>query len=180
MAQTDFLFSDEEYLQLVDHLLGRGARFVPDISYSRQQYVELTSLHDVLTAAKETKLFFVIHDTFIRCPLELRQRRSVADAYYIMPRNGGPALDLYFTGKLPPADTCIPNGFIGCYPSFWDIAHQRNEEIPLDLKKVYQEARKFIQKSSRLVKPGKRRFYCGQKAIALGHCVAGKPGGKPG
>lgn len=57
MAETAFIFSDDDFGELVEFILEEGGRFVPNYGYERPKYQELTELESLTKANKETRLF---------------------------------------------------------------------------------------------------------------------------
>jgi hypothetical protein len=165
--QTDIVFGDKDIQHLFKYLLEQGAKFVPDIRYTSPRYQELDTLKAIMASRQMSKFLFVVHHCYTRYPLEMRRFKNHTD-YYIVQRNGGPSLDLFCPGLISQTGKSIlGQGFIGCYPTFWNPVSEHNEKSPSELLAFYHDAVRWIKRVSIRKTTKKRIFYVGQEAHNL-------------
>lgn len=166
MPQIDFYFSEDDFAKLTETIFARGMVAVPNCNYLTSNYTNLTSLKEFEGATKSCRQFFLTHQAFSFCPLEVRGTvgNDGKEFYYIMPRNGGPTIDLFWAG----ADTLhIKVGFLSHYPTYWNPAEETNLRAPKPLIQEYGKLAAFIRKHSEKISGPKRSVYLGPHAKQL-------------
>ena len=149
-------------------LFASGMVAVPCRDYPSSQHSIITSLDAFLKTANSCGQFFLLHETYTSCPLEIRQiiANGGRKFYYIMPRNGGPTIDLNWSVN---GARLIRKGSLSHYPSYWNTLKKANMKPPEPLIQAYRKLASFIKtKSQKIVAPkSKRTFYLGTDAKRL-------------
>jgi hypothetical protein len=168
VAQCDFFMADADEDRLVRWVFSREAVLVPDLDYSTPHYQELRNADTFIDLRSRTNLFFVLHSSFYRRPLELR-RYSVgpkAGGYYLMQRNGGPALSLFFPTIYTKEEArYLPAGMVSYFPTFWDPEREENEKTPQELVCFYRSLIAAIKEDAVRRKVGSRTYWIGEHAM---------------
>jgi hypothetical protein len=175
MPETGFFFSERDFISLVEHLLSQDATLVPDVKYAADEYVLARSTAQLETFRPTTKQFFVLHPSYQVCPLEMRplEKAGQETRYFIMPRNGGPSIDVYCAGEVESAgQPFIGSGMLGHYPTFWNQEVEENQPAPQALVEFYRSTVKWLRGYARRIKIAGRNYYLGPDAarlLAAGH-----------
>jgi hypothetical protein len=168
VAQCDFFMAEADEDRLVRWIFAREAVLVPDLDYGSPHYQELRNADALHGLRSRTNLFFVLHSSFYRCPLELRTYSSGAKAggYYLMQRNGGPALSLFCpTTYKKEGARYLPAGMASYFPTFWNPEREENENAPQELVGFYRSLVAAIKHDAVCRKVGKRTYWIGEHAM---------------
>jgi hypothetical protein len=178
MAQLDIFLSEVDLESLLALALSRGAVLVPDTRYATDKYDEIADLAPMRRFRPAVKLFFILHQSYLVTPLEMRQTRSEENsAWYIMQRNGGPTIDIFCPGQKESGDRrIIGQGYVGYYPTFWNPRTGRNETASPALKAYYALLTKHIRTHAARVALPKRTFWIGLDALRLARLGWSLPG----
>jgi len=170
MAEIDFYFVDDEIRDLVEFVLAGGGRLVPNGKYPTPRHIELTDVHEVMERKDRIGQFFILHPSYSTSPLKMVdiQRPGHAREYIIMPRHGGPSIDLY-CGRVKgdgPKPYMVAS-FLAYYPTYWNDELEVKEKTPDALKRFYASLTKRIKSGSRMLKTETRSYYVGRAAQQL-------------
>jgi len=153
MAQIAFYFSDREMRDLVAYALSRGFRFIPNLDYPRRTY---EILHDVdaIVQCRRTErrlLWFLIRDDYSKwMPLPMHLRGGTQDKYCIDQKQGGPTIDLCWSGDWVYEDgkrIVIPGG-ISFYARFWNPLLKIEERATDEVRSAYSDLAKWVKSHS--------------------------------
>jgi hypothetical protein len=183
MANTDFILTADEQLELVKLLLDTGAVFVPHLHYTSPKYIKLSSLDaigELISSDKLTGEWFVIPVEGIENPLELDDYIWQVDGrrkFSPMERTGGPYLSFIGsktrTERRPPL---ILSGFVRYFPYFW-VGPSQTVDVNDAVKDLYRLAVKFLKRTCVRALQRKRVFWVGRaaaEAISAGTLDAGE------
>jgi hypothetical protein len=148
MPQLDLYFSEDDSQRFTEFLIDEGASLVPDLHYDEQNYLILNNIQAVKDARTKTKLFFIIHNSYFFCPLEMRplNRSGESFSFFIMQRNGGPTIDFYSPGEVQKGGSvAIGPGFVGYHGTFWNTRTQQNERSPKTQIAFYRKLTNWIK-----------------------------------
>jgi len=166
MPAIDFFSDKEDERFLLETLLDLGVKFVPDLHYEGQKISTLDSYDSVLQGRERERHFFLIHPEFTAEPLEVREiAKEGKKEYFIMPKNGGPALDLLLDTEVPDSTppTLAP-GSLSYYRTFWSNRERMNKPAPSAQKEIYRQFCARVRESFVEIKPGIRRYWIGPGA----------------
>lgn len=141
MSERTLYMTHEDEKALIGWLLDRGAHLVPDVHYAHEGYQTCDSLEDVARFRSLTRNFFVTHHRFTRGSLELvRNESKEGQWFFIMPRHGGPAIDLLLAGEFREGNVeYVRPGDVGYYRTYWDPESQENKPAPKEQVSLYRE-----------------------------------------
>lgn len=160
MPQIDFFLSQEDERWLVDSCLRQGLQLIPSLTYSSRDYEVLDSTGEVLRARDKARLFFLSLPG-VSQQLEMREHDSgpKAGQFFIMQRNGGPVIDLFFpTYSRTDVGDQIAAGFLGYHKTYWDLRAHENRATPEALIAAYKDLSRRIRAAARRI-VGKERTY---------------------
>jgi hypothetical protein len=174
MPQIDLYLDSGDERMLIAWLIDSGARLIPDLHYASRHYVVCSSLEQVLGHRSQTRSFFVVRNDFSLIPLELVENRSEGKRwYFIMPRNGGPAITLLLGGEfMKDGFEFIRPGNINFYRNYWDPIAQQNNPAPAAQKAFIRDLRSWIEKNFQRI-PAKRPYWGGRGALSRVEAGAG-------
>ncbi|MBI1929367.1 hypothetical protein HYR99_34625 [Candidatus Poribacteria bacterium] len=171
MAEAEFFLDSEDELEVMNFIFENGGWFVPDIRYKTNEYIDVRNEKEYLGCREATRLFFILHQTYLKSPLEMRPCESQIDGqrfYFIMPRNGGPTLDFYCPKPFIKDEVLhLPPGALGYYPTFWNTTAERNEKTPQEVVGFYRQIVKQIRENSSQAVSNQtgRSFYLSERAL---------------
>jgi hypothetical protein len=169
MAELGFILSKMEEGLLVQDVLDMGAWLVPDIHYQTPELARITMLGDYERFRKVTRLFFILHPSYLRVPLDVREAsKEGKSVYFIMQRNGGPTIDFLSSVEFSEGgEHRIKPGFIAHYSTFWNTETQQNEKMPAALLKLYRELSGLVRRLSTPRRTGVRTYWIGKEVQQL-------------
>lgn len=170
MPQVDFYFSDRDIIDFAVQVFDAGAWLVPDLRFEEQSYCIIRDTDTFVRTRKATRLFFILHDSYFACPLEMRPlaRTGQSPHYYIMQRNGGPTIDFFSPGIVNNKENrSIGQGFLAHHPSYYNTRTRTNLKTPPTLLAVYKDLCSGIKSSTSPLRAGKRTFLLGKEAHGL-------------
>ena len=172
MPEVDFILAPEEQKRLIEHLLGEGLLFVPDVRYSEPKYVTLDKIEYIREyeePSKGARLFFVLSPTFSQHSLEMHAIASEENrepCFCVLQRHGGPYLDLLLSSlKSRPAPLLV-SGFSAYYSSYWIGAPGTEIPVPNELKALHKSILAWLRDHGRCVATARagRRYWVGLAA----------------
>ena len=181
MPEVDFILAPDEQMGLIEYLLNRGLKFVPDIHYDEPAYATLDSMQEILRYAEPptgTRLFFVLSPTFSPHPLGMRALPSAPQrpnqCFYVVQRRGGPYLDLLVSVLRHVPAPLLVSGFSAFYPSYWIGSPEVEVPAPSELKALHKSVLAWLRDHGRCVVTAnaRRRYWMGAAAEdAISHGV---------
>lgn len=169
MPQLDFFLTQDDELEVVDWILSRSAWLIPDRDFATSSCEEVRARDAFLRIKGKARLFFILHDSYYRIPLELRRYGSgpKQGEYFIVQRSGGPALSFLC---LPPfvrdGEQYLPPGMIAYYKTYWNPDRGLNESTPPELVVFYDQLSRVIRQNGQPVRMGPRTLWVGKHARA--------------
>ncbi len=128
--------ADADERALVKAALSLGVRIVPSKDYETSQPVIVSSVEAFEPERAETNLFFLVSDSWLRCPIEVRQYATgpKSGKYFLMQRNGGPSIDLFCPRleQMTGGPASIAAGMLGYYSTFWNTATRETRQLLLN------------------------------------------------
>jgi len=163
MPQLDFYISNAEKTMLVNLIFEMNGTLAVDSDYILPQYTILKNIHEYRNFAEENNLFFILHESYLKYPLQIRPfNRGEQTFYYISQRYGGPSIDFYTTGLLD--NNRIGSSNISYYSYFYDNKNQKVKP-PQELLDFYNILTKFIRKNSLPYKMKVRKYLISKQLI---------------
>jgi hypothetical protein len=170
MPDTDFYVSAEDEQTLVGHLLGKGGALLVDRHYSAPVPDTLDSIHafEHLRRSEGVSQLFVIFAQCEESPVTMRRiDKGDAHFFYILPREGGPTLDLIFgPRKTVEGRVAIPHASVSHYPTYWSTTRQKNLPAPKELVSIYKAVVAEMKKEAVQLYWGPRRYWVARGAAA--------------
>jgi hypothetical protein len=138
MPQIDFYLDTQDNYLVLEKMFSLGARLVPDLHYSTDEYKEYASITELEKDHLQTRNFFVVHK-FSHLPLETYANTANGKEWFaIMPRNGGPALTLLIGGQVTKDKVMLVRpGNLHYYRTYWDPVAKCNHAAPLAEKEFF-------------------------------------------
>lgn len=167
MPQCDFFLSEADEDRVVWWILSSGAWIAPDLDYSQPKHDVVRTADAYWNVRNQTNLFFILHESFYRCPLELRVHSSgpKAGRFFLMQRNGGPALSFFCPRVYEKGESkCLPAGMLAYYPTYRNTARAENEKTPKELVRYFREVTAVIQDEADQRTVGSRIYWIGKDA----------------
>lgn len=161
MPQFDFVLCEDERNLVIEFCFSTGCEIVPDTYYDTGKYITVSNKEEYLKDDNARPLIFLVNSKYTNYPLEMKEIiRNGNKKYYIKPRQGGPAIELYSPVIGERENRIVGPGFISFYPFYY-----KGEEkiFPNDeFKKTYQAIKAFIAARSVKVALTKRTFFFGK------------------
>lgn len=89
---------------------------------------------------------FLVRPDYEECPLEL-QRLPSSGKYTIMPRNGGPTIDISWPWEgILDGERVVRDGSLSHYSSYWNTVLKASVAAPPRLKSAFREVTTFLKK----------------------------------
>jgi hypothetical protein len=168
MPHLDFYFNDEERIELVDYILSKGSKIIPDKKYLTKEYEVIRSVDDYIVSMKERECSFFILDegytfeelSFSSVELEVGLR------YYINQRHGGPYIDIcFYLGYASDAIIPCKRSNIDHYSKFMYNYSYDEFKTPEALKAYYKDLSKFINKKCQKIKKDGFNFVVSKEVL---------------
>lgn len=120
MPELGFVLSASEETNVLKLVFDQGGWLVPDLNYTIPQYVTIGSYETYLDYRKQTRLFFILHPSYLKSPLDLHSiEKDGRTVYFIMQRNGGPTIDfLSCVEYKEKGKAYISTGSLSHYPTY--------------------------------------------------------------
>jgi hypothetical protein len=165
MAELTFYLSAVDENAVARWLFNRGAVLIPDLRYADACYEECRDYERFLDYRVRTRSFYVTHANFTVLPLKLVQNEAgLAKWHFIMPRHGGPAIDLLLAGELTDGDMrYIRSGSLGYYRSYYTVGGIE-ETAPKALMAFYRDIVTHLKQEHSIIKTKQRLYLVGQDA----------------
>lgn len=168
MAGIQLYQTEQDETLLVEAALSQGCWLTPDINYETSQVIEIRSIEEFIEIRPTERHFFILHNTFLRMPLCLREiEKNGKKVFYVSPSEGGPFLEFLGGGIFesePPSERRIRPGFLHFNSGYWDHAITRKEPSPPELAEMFKRMSKVIRKNSLKIKPGMSVHWLGHDA----------------
>jgi len=163
MAELEFILSKVEEETLLKTALGSSCWFVPDINYGTAKPAHVTTYEEFKKYRERTRMFFILHESYIAAPLEMREiLKDGQRVFFVMQRNGGPSIDFMSSVEfIEEGRTKINPGSLAHHKTFWNPKTRRNEETPGVLLKLYRELSAVVKKVATRHKVGVRTYWIG-------------------
>jgi hypothetical protein len=168
MRELNLYQTEEDELQLVRAALSAGCRILPDSNYEVPKVLVIDNIAAFQQSRLTQRHFFILHESFQRLPVALRQ--IVKDGklvYYISPSQGGPFLEFLGGGIFLNTETgtkCIRSGFLAYRSEYWDEGLTLKQPAPPELTDVYELLSKVIRATSTRIKPDNKIYWLGDYA----------------
>ena len=180
MPEIDLYLDKHDEVWLAKLILAKGARLVGDIRVAEPRYAEIADVDSFIAFRQNTRQFFVVHEGFSHLPLEMVRQGVDVFQYYIMPRNGGPALNFLCGGaKEQGSSINILPGGLQYYPTYWDQVSETNRLAPAAEVSFYRDLVKQIKTKYLRVRLRTRICWVGPNAVELVRSGAGLTGVDP-
>ena len=169
MPEIGILLTRDEEQTVIRSILDRAGWLVPDFQYEVPVPALVKTHEDYLRWRSKTRLFFVLHDSFLVVPLELRQvGRDGGLGYFIAQRTGGPTIEFLSTLEFQEdARRWVNPGFIAHHRTFWDAESRANVKPPQAFVTFFKETIAIMKQVAALKKIGVRRYWIGNEMSVL-------------
>jgi hypothetical protein len=167
MPQIDFILLQSEQDEFIRYLFAQQAVLIPDLHFETKGYLELDSFPAAIEYFHKKYHFYITHKSFLKCPLEMREMvKNGISYYYIMPRNGGPAIDILRSNVSKHLGIYrVGIGFLSYYPTYWDTVTEENRKPPIELINFYKNISNFIKQKTNRIKILKETFLVSKKLL---------------
>jgi hypothetical protein len=169
MAELTVYLTESDELPIVALALRLSCVLVPDLHYPTPRYDSLETLEKYKQCRLRTRLFYLLSEEFLRCPLEMRKVEKSGKVGYYIGNSGGPAIHFLGGGAFEEAGSqLIRPASIGYRAKFWNEVSKDMERPPAQLVKIYKTLQRLIGSSFRYAKPSqaKCRFGWDRKPCA--------------
>ena len=178
MSEMHFYGDSADERMLVQWLLVNGAELVPDLHYKDDAYAICKDLDSFRNYRAETRHFFVMHQSFSTESLEVTCNTDEKPSwYFIMPRNGGPALGLLLSGEFIQDNIeHIRSGSVISYPNYWSLKEHTNMPAPREERAFYRSLSLWMREHFTNMKTRSKVYWVGpgaQLRVAQGAKLVG-------
>jgi hypothetical protein len=173
MAELTLYITESDELPIVTLALQLGCVLVPDLHYPTPRYDSLRILEDYKRYRLRTRLFYLLSEQFLRCPVEMSKVEKSGKLGYYIGNSGGPTIHFLGGGDFEEAGSkFIRPASIGYRAKFWNEVNKDMEKPPAELVKIYKTLQKLIRSSFLYAKPSKVSFWVGPEAVRMVQCGA--------
>ena len=169
MPELGFILTTEEEEGVIRSALRNGAWLVPDIGHETSEPLQIKTYEEYERCRKSTRLFFIIHSSFYKVPLEMRETvREGQHVFVVMQRNGGPVIEYLSSVEFSEGGQANINpGFLAHHKTFWNPKAQENQAVPTTLLELYRELCAEAKNVARREKVGVRVYWIGRAVRQL-------------
>ena len=152
MPELEFFFVDSEMDSFLEYIWECGFDLIPNLHFSRPKPVKCKTRAQVCKYEEvATSLFFLLREDFTKLPLEMVRLDGGCDEgkYFIMQREGGPAIHLFWSGVQEYEGVrFVRGGDISHYASYWNPQTDQFEKAPQAQRDAYRELTQYIKAHS--------------------------------
>lgn len=152
MAQLSIFLDETDKLAFVQLLFDRGFKLIHGRRSERPLFQRHRSLSSFVEADPVWTTAFALRPDYECCPLEVHRLSELptADKYYIMPRNGGPTIDISWGWEgILDGGLVLRESVISRYPSHWDTRLLENVAASEPLKRAYAEVTAYLRRGAK-------------------------------
>lgn len=166
MPEINFYLDEGDKIDLMSFVFSEGGCIIPNLRYEKASFPLIKSIEEYKLYVNRSLLFFIVHDSYSRESLTWEKfNKEGKELFYIPQRYGGPTIDFYSPGKIEKDGIpFIGPGSVSYYPSYYSIVRGAKMDAPEAQKVLYKKISKEIKKGF-AIKPSKRRYWVGLKAI---------------
>ena len=170
MAEINYRYSENEFLDFVKEILSKGCYIVSGIFRTTPDLICIHNFDEMLQYWEWLKLnpspgspgLYILHQEYQECPLFQDMgfnKYAGQQLYSIRQRYGGPSIDLSYY-------TLVGRGTLSYYPYYYYETEEFNQIRPPEvLIQFYKDFTKYIRKTTVAVKYKNRNVYCGPEYI---------------
>jgi hypothetical protein len=170
MPQINLYQTEVDELEFMKGALKEGCKIVPDCNYATPEIQILNTLEEFQCSRLSERHFFILHERFIRLPLQLRPiSKDGKTVYYISPSQGGPFVEFLGGGIFEDEKTQtwrIRSGFLAHPSNYWDANITKRQASPPELMEIYKRLAEAIRATSTRIKPDRSVYWLGNDAQA--------------
>jgi hypothetical protein len=164
MPELSLYLNNSDGNLIVRWVLDAGGYLVPGKDYEQRSYLKVRTMEEFETLRAETSSFYALHSSFSKMPLEMVQNERTCK-YFIMPRNGGPAIGLQLGGEVRrDGAQYVKPGSVNYYRTYWNFEEGRNDTAPKEQAAFYRDIAQKVKASFRCVR-SKRLYWIGPGAL---------------
>jgi hypothetical protein len=162
MAQFKFYINDIERGILINYILSKKTKIIPDLMYSSNQFILVKNAKDFFDYLEDMKISFFLFDTSFELePIIMAKNRFIEiPTYSIEHRTGGPYIDTaFYLGFSDDAKIPYKCSIIDYYGRF--IHHNSFDEFktPESLIIYFKDLVKFIKSMCKCVKKDGKNYW---------------------
>lgn len=162
MADFNFYFNNKERIELIDYILSKESKIIPDLEYTTKNFKVIQSLDDFIIGQKtDEHKYFIIDDSFTFEPIINNPNRfSKTPLYSIYQRKGGPYIDLSFYTDYTDDDT-IPykRSWLDHYARYIHYNSYEEFEAPKELKIYFENLITYIKTKCKTIKKNGKKYW---------------------
>lgn len=169
MPQFKFYINDEERKDLINYILSKGTKIIPDLLYNTDNYVNLANTSEFFDYLnKEQVGFFLLDDSFkIEALTMPRNRFTEEPKYAIYQRKGGPYIDAsFYLGYADDAILHYKCCILEHYARFIHLDSSEEFYATEALKSYYNDLVIYIKSKCKLVKKAGKSFWISKQVLA--------------
>jgi hypothetical protein len=153
VPDTTFLFVDSEMDVLLDKILSMEFALIPDLRYLTPEPLLCRDRPSVMRFAPAQYSWHLVRDDFSSTPLEWihLDRGPDKGKYWIWPRDGGPMIDLDWSGAHTSKEEgfrFVRQGHVSYYATTRNTVTGEQERAPRAQRDAYKELAAFIRSVS--------------------------------
>jgi hypothetical protein len=155
MAQFKFYINDEERKDLINYILSKGTKIIPDLLYSASEYKTVKNTDDFFNYLENEQVgFFLLDDNYETEPLIISKNRFFKEPKYsIYQRKGGPYIDIvFYLGFAEDARVPYKCCIIDYYGRFIHYDSYEEFKATEPLISYFKDVVKFIKSKCKCVK----------------------------
>ncbi len=168
MAQFNFYINDNDRIKLIDFILSKRTKIIPDLLYESKKYRILEDVEDFNECMKNKDIRYFLLDYIYTSEdldfLEIVIKNNTR--YKISQRVGGPYLDLvFYLGYAEDSTIPYKRSELDFYSRFIHLNSTDEFKAPLELKDYCSEIVKFVKSMCRLVKKNGKKYWISNEVL---------------
>jgi hypothetical protein len=167
MSEMSFVLNADEERLFVSAVFETGAWMIPNLHFQTPAMPTIVNVEEYYTYREKTSLFFILHDSYKLCPIELSAgEKHGARFFFVMQRNGRPTINYLSTSQfMKDGKLNLNPGFLSYYPTFWNTIVGENQKSPSSLPVLFRRLSANLRARSKSIRFGKRTYMVGKKTI---------------
>ncbi|KFF11145.1 hypothetical protein [Flavobacterium hydatis] len=168
MTLFNFYVNDEERKELINFILSRLTKIIPDVLYESKEYKTVENVQDFNKCMENKDIrYFLLDSSYVIEDLDFLEIIIENNARYkISQRIGGPYLDLvFYLGHAEDATIPYKRSELDFYPRFIHLNSTEEFKATTELKSYYSDVVKFIKTRCRSVKRNGKLYWISKEVL---------------
>ncbi|TDE15673.1 hypothetical protein [Dyadobacter psychrotolerans] len=170
MPEFKFYICDDERRDLVNQLITKGTKVIPDLMYDIANYRTLKNGNELFNHLQNNEVGFLLLDTRFEVePLAVSKNRfSEEPKYSIYQRKGGPYINIsFYTGYANEALFPYKCSIVEHYSHYIHSDSSIEYGSPDGLNEFYKDLITLIKKQCAIVKKDGKNFWVGKQVLDM-------------